>query len=214
MLTQNNKLVEENLIIERNVSNLNETRANQKIEISKLIEDNQKLVRLVNENERCIKSLESERIKQLSRIEELSFEIKNTVGKLNSREENLNFSNKSLEDAKATIARQNHSIRDLEKMVDNHRIDNNSLNLSLKKEKNVRNDAEKMVSQLQQLLSDREREINRYIADVDGLRSTNNKTSEEKYILANENERLKNHIMTLTEQNQGVNYYNLMFNLF
>ena len=172
------------------------------------------MVRLVNENERCIKSLESERIKQLSRIEELSFEIKNTVGKLNSREENLNFSNKSLEDAKATIARQNHSIRDLEKMVDNHRIDNNSLNLSLKKEKNVRNDAEKMVSQLQQLLSDREREINRYIADVDGLRSTNNKTSEEKYILANENERLKNHIMTLTEQNQGVNYYNLMFNLF
>ena len=211
MLIQNNKLVEENLIVERNVSNLNETRANQKIEISKLIDDNQKLVRLVNENERCIKNLESERIKQLSRIEELSFELKNLVGKLNSREENLNFTNKALDDAKSTIARQNHTIRDHEKMIDNHRIDNNSLNLNVQKEKNIREDAEKMINQLQQLLSDREREINRYIGDVDSLRSDNNKTSEEKYVLSNENEKLKNHIMTLTEQNQGVNKYFFYF---
>jgi hypothetical protein len=165
------------------------------------------LVRLANENERCIKNLESERIKQLSRIEELSFELKNLVTKLNLRDENLNISNKALEDAKSTISRQNHTIRDHEKMIDNNRIDSNSLNMSLQKEKNLRNDAEKMISQLQQLLSDREREINRYIADLDGMRSLNNKTSEEKYLLSNENERLKNHIMTLTEQNQGVKDY-------
>ena len=209
MLSQNNKLVEENLIVERNVSNLNETRANQKIEISKLIEDNQKLVRLVNDNERCIKSLESERIKQLSKIEELSFEIKNTIGKLNSREENLSYTNKSLDDAKSTISRQNHTLRDHEKMIDGHRIDNNSLNMTLQKEKNVRGDGEKMIGQMQQLLSDREREINRYILDIEGLRGVNNKCSDEKYLLGNENEKLKNHIMTLTEQNQGVIYKNI-----
>jgi chromosome segregation ATPase len=207
LLAQNNKLVEEKLILERNVSNLNDTRANQKVEITKLIEDNQKLVRLVNDNEKTIKNLESERIKQLARIEELSFDLKNTIGKLNSREENLTYTQKTLEDAKSSNAKLQFTCKEYEKQIDNLRSDNNGLSLTLQKEKAGRIDGEKSVNQLQILLAEREREINRYIADLESSRQTNNRVSEEKFILANENDRLKSHIMTLTEQNQGVELF-------
>lgn len=206
MLSQNNKLVEDKLILERNVNNLSDTRASQKIEISKLVEDNQKLVRLVSDNESTIKSLEADRIKQMSRTEEVNFNLKNTIAKLNSREENLNYTQKLLEDAKASIGKMQITLKEYEKNLDNFRADNISLNLALQKEKSTKLDSDKRNNQLEILLAEREREIGRLISEQDALRITNNRISEEKYILSNENDKLKNHIMTLTEQNQGVTY--------
>lgn len=204
LLSQNNRLNEDKIILERNVSSLQDIRDNQKDEISKLIEDNKKLVRLVNDNDKTIKNLENERIKQMSRIEELTFDLKNTNGKLISREENLAYTQKLLDEAKSSNTKLQYNLKDAEKQIDLLRSDNNGLSFNLQKEKSGRLDSEKTVDQLQLLVAEREREINRYISDLDASRMTNNRISEEKYMLASENERLKNHIMTLTEQNQKV----------
>lgn len=211
LLAQNSRLSEDRQILERNVSNLQDTRDYQKEEISKLIEDNKKLVRLVNDNDKTIKSLENERIKQMSRIEELSFDLKNTSGKLLGKEDNLLYTQKLFEDAKSSNAKLQFGLKEAEKQNDSLRAENSNLSFNLQKEKNSRLDAEKSNSQLQILLAEREREINRFVADLDASRQANNRVSEEKFLLASENERLKTHIMTLTEQNQGVIFYCLFF---
>jgi len=205
LLSQNNRLTEEKLILERNIGNLQDTREFQKDEIAKLLEDNKKLVRLVNDNDKNIKNLENERIKQMSRIEELTFDLKNSNGKLISKEENLVYTQKLLDEAKNSNVKLTFNLKENEKQNDMLRSDNNILSLNLQKEKTGKMDSEKTVNQMQSLLSEREREINRFINDLEASRQTNNRISEEKFLLASENERLKNHIMTLTEQNQGVN---------
>lgn len=161
-------------------------------------------MRLVNDNDKTIKNLENERIKQMSRIEELTFDLKNTNGKLISREENLSYTQKLLDEAKSSNNKLQFNLKDAEKQIDLLRSDNNGLSFNLQKEKSGRLDSEKTVDQLQLLVAEREREINRYLSDLDASRMTNNRISEEKYLLASENDRLKNHIMTLTEQNQKV----------
>ncbi len=211
LLAQNNRLSEDKQILERNVSNLQDTRDYQKDEISKLIEDNKKLVRLINDNDKTIKNLENERIKQMSRIEELSFDLKNTSGKLMGKEDNLLYIQKLLEDSKASNDKLQYSLKEAEKQYDSLRADNSGLSFNLQKEKSSRLDVEKSHSQLQMLLAERERELNRFIADLDGSRQANNRVSEEKFLLASENERLKSHIMTLTEQNQGVSLFIVYF---
>jgi len=205
-LSHNSRLSEDKQILERNVSNLQDTRDYQKEEITKLIEDNKKLVRLVNDNDKTIKSLENERIKQMSRIEELSFDLKNTTGKLMSKEDNLLYTQKLLEEAKASNAKLQFSLKHSEKQNDSLSADNSGLSYSLQNEKRARIDTEKSNSQLNMLIAEREREVNRYIADLEASRQANNRVSEDKYLLESENERLKSHIMTLTEQNQGVNF--------
>jgi chromosome segregation ATPase len=206
LLSHNSRLSEDKQILERNVSNLQDTRDYQKEEITKLIEDNKKLVRLVNDNDKTIKSLENERIKQMSRIEELSFDLKNTTGKLMSKEDNLLYTQKLLEEAKASNAKLQFSLKHSEKQNDSLSADNSGLSYGLQNEKRVRMDAEKSNSQLNMLITEREREVNRYISDLEASRQANNRVSEDKFLLESENERLKSHIMTLTEQNQGVNF--------
>lgn len=206
MLSENNKFSEDKLILERNISNLHETNNFQKDEISKLIEDNKKLVRLVNDNDKTIKNLENERIKQMSRIEELSFDLKNLNGKLISTEDNLSYTQKVLEDTKNSNGKLLSNVKDLEKQNDMLRSDNNNITFNLQKEKSAKYDGDKTIEKLQILMSERDREINNYIRELDVSRQNNNRISEEKYLLNNENERLKTHIMTLTEQNQQVKF--------
>merc|ERR1711976_400282 len=48
----------------------------------------------------------------------------------------------------------------------------------------------------------RERDINRYMNELDASRNMIQRTTDEKLASNGENERLKNHIMVLTDQNQ------------
>ncbi len=216
LLSDCDKLSEDKLILERNVSKLHETTKFQKDEISKLIEDNKKLVRLVNDNDKTIKSIENERIKQMSRIEELSFDLKNANGKLNSAEDSLNYTQKQLEDTKNSKIKFQMNLKDMEKQNEMLRSENNHINLNLQREKSAKYDGEKTIEKLQILLSERDQEVNNYVADLDDVRQNNNRILDEKHLLDSENDRLKSHIMTLTEQNQKVNKINkeIIFGIF
>ncbi len=175
LLSQNNRLTEEKSILERNISNMQDTLDFQKDEIAKLIEDNKKLLRLSNDNDKNIKNLENERIKQLSRIEELTFDLKNLNGKLISKEENLAFNQKLLDDAKNSNAKLTIHLKENENQNDMLKSDNNILSLNFQKEKTRRQEAEKTLNKLQNLLSDRERELNRFINDLEASRQLNNR---------------------------------------
>ena len=174
------------------------------MEISKLVEDNQKLVKLAQDNERTIKSLENDRIKLISKNDEISFDLKNTNGKLKSKEENLSYTQKLLEDCKSANTKLQNTLKDYENQIDLLRSDVSNLNSNLQKERGNRMEADKTIDKLQLCINDRDREINRYVTDLDVSRQNNTRLSEENFVISSENEKLKNHIMILTEQNQKV----------
>lgn len=213
LLIQNNKLQDEKTSLERTVGNLNEARSTQKTEINKLVEDNQKLIKLAQDNEKTIKSLESEKLKIISKNEELLFDLKNLNGKLKSKEENLLYTQRQLDESKAASLRFQNNLKDNDKQIENLRSEITHLNFALQSEKNTKLEADKQIEKFRNVIADREREISRYILELEDSRKSNKKSLDDKYILENENEKLKNHIFILTEQNQKVIFFKffLMF---
>jgi chromosome segregation ATPase len=198
------KLQEDKHNLERNVQNLNEVKSSQKIEITKLIEDNQKLSKICQEQDKTLKANELERSKLLTKNDELAFELKNMQGKLRSREENLGYATKQLDDAKSQIGKLNMELREREKQIELQRSDIASLNNVNSLEREAKLEAEKANDELTGLLHDRDREISRLLKDVDNHKSNGQRLNDDKLYLVSENEKLKNHIMILTEQNQKV----------
>lgn len=204
LLIQKNTLLEEKSSLERTVSSLNETRTVQKTEINKLVEDNQKLMRLSSESEKTIKLLEVEKIKLISKNEELQFDLKNLNGKLKSKEENLNYLHKQLEETKSANVKYQNMLKDYENQIDLLRNDIANLNTNLNGERAARAEAEKAGDKLRATLNERDREIGRFVNELDETRRNFSKTADDKFILESENEKLKNHIFVLSEQNDKV----------
>jgi chromosome segregation ATPase len=201
---QSRRLTEEKLNLERIVNNLSDLKNSQKIEISKLVEDNQKLTRICQDHEKGIKNLDSERIKLLSRNDELNFQLKNSNGKLQSREENLAHTNRQWEESKNANAKSQQTLREYEKKMDSQKNEIHNLNSQLSNERNLRNESEKEVENLKVMLLEREKNINRYANELDMSKNLNGRLTDEKRSLLIDNERLDNHIGILRKQNDEV----------
>jgi hypothetical protein len=199
-----NKMADEKMGLERTIFNLNEYKASQKVEITKFVEDIQKLSRMFQESESRIKNLEAEKTKLLSRNDELNFEVKNISGKLKSREENLNFTQRQFDEANGFNQKFQQALKDYEKEIEIQSNNISSLSLSLQKEKILRKDCEKSNEKFQIMLSDNDKEINRYANELESSRKINHRLNEEKSASNGDNEKMKNHIMLLTDQNQKV----------
>jgi chromosome segregation ATPase len=172
------------------------------MEIAKLVDDNQKLSKLCSDQDKTINGLEVDRSKLLSKNEETNFELKNVQGRLKAREENLSYVSKQLDDAKMGISKLQHSLKEAEKQIDNQRLEISTLNHNLNREKSMRAECEKSNDQLSNILNEKDKEITRFIKELDNSRSNNQRMNEEKVSLASDNERLRNHIVVVTEQNQ------------
>jgi hypothetical protein len=202
LLSQNNKFLDDKVSLERQLNNSNDIRNSQKMELAKLIDDNQKLSKICSEQEKTIKGLDVDRSKILSKNEEVNFELKNTQGRLKAREENLAYVTKQLDDAKNIIIKMQNSLKEAEKQIDNQRLEISSLNHNLNRERVGRTESDKSNEQLSAILNEKERELTKYINDLDVSRNTNHRLNEEKVSLSSDNERFRNHIVILTEQNQ------------
>jgi chromosome segregation ATPase len=203
-MSDNSKLQEDKLALERMIRELNDIKSSQKVEITKLIEDNQKLSKICQDQDKSLKAMEMERSKLLSRNDEISFEMKNIQGRLKSREADLNYANKQIEDYKTTINKLQMDIRERDKEIELQRGDLMELNSKFNSEKQARLDAEKAGDDLSGMLEDREREISKLLNENDSQRANNQRLNDDKQYLGAENNRLKEHIMLLTEQNQKV----------
>ena len=201
---QNSNLQDDKAALERMMRDLDEVKSTQKVELTKLLEDNRNLTKMLQDSDKQIKQLDSERDKLFSRNDELSFEVKNLSGKLKSKEDNLAFTTRQLEETKASNFKLTQTLKDYEKQLDSQRNEISGLNFSLQKERGVRFDSEKSNEHLNILLNERDREINRLLSELDTSRALNQRVTEEKLRSNSDNDRLKNHILILTEQNEKV----------
>jgi len=199
------KLADEKSNLERIVNNLNELKNQHKVEISKLVEDNQKLTRICQENDRALKNSEAERLKLLSKQDELNFQLKNLNGKLQSREENLSHTNRQWEESKIANAKFQQTLRDFEKKMELQRNEIASLNNVVSKERSQRGEAEKEIENLKVMLIERDKNINRYANELDISKNLNGRLNEEKRNLILENERMENNLVLINRQKDDVN---------
>ena len=202
LLAQLDRSQEDRAALERHVQGLNDVKMSQKTEITKLIEDNKKLSKICQEQDRSMKLSEQECHKLASKLDETNYDLKNVTGQLRSREENLNFTQGQLEENKNLNLKLQSTIRDYERQFENMRNDIDGLKNNLLREKQSRNEEEKRGEQLEGIIQEREQELNRLGNDIENMKVMNQRISDDKMNGQIENDKLKNHIMVLTQQNQ------------
>lgn len=188
--------------IDKNLAQTTDELNNQKTFNERLVEDNEKLSRIVDNQDFSIKNLESDKRKLLSKVEELNFEIKNITGKLKSKEENLILTNRKVDDLSKSLNQLDGKCADLEAFLEKTKLELNNSRKEHADEKNQRQEHERSIERYENIIREREKELRNAGMDIENINLLNNKLNEEKGRLTGEVNRLKNHILVLTEQNQ------------
>lgn len=186
------------------IGGLTDMKNSQTIKISQLIEDNTILKQICQEQNECLdigkseaKKLEDELDLKNKRIQDLNSQIRVQAGNINNLQNQLNKTNS------INLQYQNN-LKDFERQVDSLKLENNNLGLTICKEKNVRAEENNENEKLNLILNDHEQEINQLNHDIETIKLMQQKASEKNNVLQDENAKLRNHIMILTEQNQDL----------
>ncbi len=198
------RMNQDNNNMEKNIFNLQETKNGQKIRIDNLQMDLDRYKKICDDNERMIKRLDQEKIELMSKLDESRFEMKNTLGKYKVKEDNLNFTQRQLDEANKNIVNAQNNISELDQQYTRAKLEINSLNSQLQKERNVRMDSEKSNDNLQAYLKEKSVENKQLNIDLDTYRIQNERLNMEKIKLIGEIDLYKNHVITLSEANDKV----------
>lgn len=198
------QMTQENNSLEKNVFNLQEKTSSQKMRIESFQMDLDRYKKIAEDNERLVKRQDAEKIDLMSRMDETRFELKNRVGKLKVKEENLAFTQRQLEEANKTMVNLQNNVTDLEQQYAMEKMEKKSLNTTLQKERGVRFDSEKSNENLQNYLREKSAENKQLSVDLDMLRIQIERLNMEKVKLLGEIDLYKNHVYKLSEANDKV----------
>lgn len=162
---------------------------------------------MLREDESIIKDLENERTKLMNLNSELKSEIKEFTKNLRLRENEISNKNKEIEDLTSDIHQLKITVRDLEYKIGEVQNELNDKKFILQKETRTRMDREKDGDILNNLLKEKEREVKKYLDELDYIQSEKDKLYDDNTKMFNEIDRLKKHIYIITEQNQQVNFF-------
>ena len=82
--------------------------------------------------------------------------------------------------------------------------DNDNLKNNIYKEKGINSEETQKNKELSNILEDREQTINQLTQDIENIKIMQQNEENKNNLLQDENTKLRNHIMTLTEQNQNL----------
>ncbi len=198
------RLTDDKLSLEKSYREVTEYKRAHEVTISKLQFEIEKFNKVCDEQELIIKNLNEEKGDLLGRLDEVTFELKNTLGKLKTREESSSYTSKQYEEANKNIGRMEAHVAELENSLNRTKMELSASNASHAKEKSHRIESEKNADKLEAILKDRTVELKRLSSDLETLRINHERLGGEKMRLLGEIERLRSHILVLTDQNQKV----------
>ena len=206
LFCQNDNLKIDKCDMEKIIRELNEINSKQKFENSKLIEDNKKLTKICQDQTRNLKMNEEEKNQLIKNLNDSNIDIKNLNDKLQNNEENLNYLKNKFEDSKNLNLHLQNTISNYEMKIDSLQNENDNLNISLNREKMIRNENEKKIEKISNLINSRELELNQITNDLEKSKTINKRLIDDKTRIQIENEKLNQHIMILTNENQNLVY--------
>lgn len=204
LLNENNNLRSRLTTSEATLSQERNAGGHMKNQIDGLQRDNEKLNRNLVELNEMLRSIQTEKNATTSRLDETRREVSNLNTVIKRKEESLNFAGKQIDDLNRACQDYKNRLGESEMKCHQLSMEINQLNNALGSEKNLRSSVEKNNTQLETLLKEKDRENRKLISDLETTRVHAERQTNEKGLMGNEIERLKNHIMILTEQNQSV----------
>lgn len=214
---QINSLIDENSVLRektnelesQNIGERNNSAA-QRNQIDILNRELDKAGRNINELSELLKNTQSEKTSSNIKLEETKREAANLNAQLKRKEDNLIFASKQIDELNSSCQAFKSKILEGEKKAQQLTSELNQLTGALNAEKNLRSSVEKSNNQVEALLNEKEKENRKLFADNTELRSQYDRVSLDAKILGNEIEKLKEHIIVLTQQNQIVIPINLL----
>ena len=188
--------------MEKAIRELNEIKSKQKLENSKLIEDNKKLSKICQEQSRNLKVNEEEKNQLIKNLDESSLNLNNVKVKLQKNQDNFNYLKSKFDDLKNINSNLQNTLLNYERKINSFQNENENLKSNLNREKKIRIENEKKIEKISDLINSREYELTQITNDLEKSKNINKLLLDDKTRIQIENEKLKQHIMVLTNENQ------------
>ena len=183
---------------------LNELKIAQRDKIAELVDDNKKLANLCQEQEHSLYLANQEKAKLGKKLNDDNANISNLNSKLRVHSNNLNNLQKQLDKSNELNLKLKKDLQNLENAYAGFNADNLAMNDELNKEHNLREDEEKNNNQLIIVLNDRKNKLRCLNEDFIYLKNLHEKSCAERNMLQMETNKLQEHVMILTKQNENL----------
>ena len=188
--------------LQNNLRELNAIKANQRDKISELVDDNKKLANLCQEQDHSLYLANQEKAKLAKKLNDDNANLGNLNSKLRVHSNNLNNLQNQLDRSNELNLKLKKDLQDLEDAFQKFNIDNQTMNDELLKQKDLREGEDKNNSQLRIVLNDRKNKLRALNDHYMYTKNLHEKRCEEKNMFQMETDKLKEHIMILTKQNE------------
>ena len=190
--------------LQNNLRDLNQIKAAQRDKIAELVDDNKKLANLCQEQDHSLYLAGQEKAKLAKKLNDDNANINNLNSKLRVHSNNLNNLQNQLDKSNELNLKLKKDLQDLEDAYNSFNVDNQNLNDELNKQRLLREDEEKNNNQLRIALGDRKNKLRALNDDYMYLKNLYDKRCEERNMYQMETEKLKEHIMRLSKQNENL----------
>ena len=199
-----NSIQKEEDDLKNTLRELNDLKARQRDKIAELVDDNKKLSKLCQEQEHSLYLAEQEKKKLTNKINDDNANINNLTSKIRAHANKLNNLKQDLDNGNNLNINLKNNLKDLDNDLSNLKIDNENLKDEFCKERYAREEEDKKNDQLKCLFNDRQQKLRIINNDYMKLKNAYEKMTNERNIFKIENDKLKEHIMNLTRQNQDL----------
>ena len=203
----NNRLIStqnDNNNLQNALRDLNDTKAQQRDRIEKIFDDNKKLAKLCQEKDHSIYLGEQEKQKLDKKLNDDNARLNNLNSKLRIQGNNLNNLQNQLDNSNNLNLKLKNNLKDLDNIVTNLKLDNENLKNGLNQERAGREDEDRKNIQLRNMLSDKQNKLRNLNNNYICLKNSHEKNSQIVNFYQNETDKLKEHSLILTKQNQDL----------
>ena len=127
----------------------------------------------------------------------LNSQIRGEINDINNLQNQLNKNN-------GLGLQYENNIKDYQRQIDFLKRENENLKNNIYKEQAVNSDEDQKNKEMNNILGDRDQKINQLNQDIENIKIMQQNEENKNNIFQDENTKLRNHIMILTEQNQNL----------
>lgn len=190
--------------LQNNLNELNQVKAAQRDKIAELVDDNKKLANLCQEQDHSLYLANQEKIKLGKKLNDDNANINNLNGQIRATTNTLTNLQNQLDKSNELSLKLKKDLQDLEDAYNSFNVDNQTMNDELNKQRLLREEEEKNNNQLRLVLNDRKNKLRSLNDEYIYLKNLHEKRCEERNMFQMETDKLKDHIMILTKQNEGL----------
>ena len=190
--------------LEKILNGLNDIKNSQNYKIEQLIEDNKTLKQICEEQDNDIKAGNQERQNLEKELDKKNNDILNLNSLIRAKINDINNLQNQLNKNNGISLQYENNIKDYQRQADFLKRENESLNNNIYKEKSINSDEGQKYKELNNIMGEREQKINQINQDIHNIKIEQQNEENNNNLLQEENAKLRNHIMILTEQNQNL----------